>query len=118
MKDFRKLSVWEESHKFTLEIYKLTESFPKKEEYRLISQIVRAASSIPTNIAEGCGRSTDKDFARFIVIAVGSACEVDYLLELSKDLGYMDELNYQKLHNQINTIRRMLISLLKKLKVN
>jgi four helix bundle protein len=66
MKDFRKLKVWEKSHQLTLEIYKITASFPKEEIYTLTSQIRRASISIPSNIAEGCGRGSDADFARFL----------------------------------------------------
>lgn len=71
MRDFRKLKIWERSHEFTLNIYKLTKSFPKEELYGITSQLRRAAASIPTNIAEGCGKQTEKDFARFISIAAG-----------------------------------------------
>jgi four helix bundle protein len=77
MKDFRTLAVWEKAHHFTLAIYRLSKTFPKEELFGLTSQIRRAAASIPTNIAEGCGRSTDPDFARFLQIAFGSACEVE-----------------------------------------
>jgi len=71
LRDFRKLKIWERSHEFTLNIYKLTKSFPKEELYGITSQLRRAAASIPTNIAEGCGKQTEKDFARFISIAAG-----------------------------------------------
>jgi four helix bundle protein len=90
MKDFRNLQVWEKSHMLTLSIYDATRPFPREELFGLSSQIRRAAASIPTNIAEGCGRSSDPDFARFLQIAFGSACEVEYHLILARDLRYVD----------------------------
>jgi four helix bundle protein len=77
MRNFRDLQIWERSHRFTLEIYRVTQAFPKTEVYGLVSQMRRCASSIPTNIAEGCGRSTEKDFARFLDNAMGSASELE-----------------------------------------
>jgi four helix bundle protein len=90
MKDFRNLQVWEKSHMLTLSNYDATRPFPREELFGLSSQIRRAAASIPTNIAEGCGRSSDPDFARFLQIAFGSACEVEYHLILARDLRYVD----------------------------
>lgn len=116
MKDFRKLKVWTSSHKFAIEIYKLTGKFPQKEKYNLISQLNRAALSIPTNIAEGCGRDTDPDFARFLSIAIGSTSEVEYLLIFAKDLGYLELAKQQELNKNLNEIKRMLIAFYKKLK--
>ncbi|MGD1043823.1 MAG: four helix bundle protein [Bacteroidota bacterium] len=86
MKDFRQLKVWEKAHTLTLLIYKLTKTFPKEEMNGLTNQLRRAASSIPTNIAGGCGRS-GPEFQHFLQIAMGSACEVEYLLFLSQELG-------------------------------
>jgi len=77
MKDFRKLIVWEKAHQLTLKIYKVTEEFPREELYGLTSQIRRACVSIPTNIAEGCVRSSDADFSRFLYIALGSTSELE-----------------------------------------
>lgn len=76
MKDFRSLKVWEKAHLLTLKIYKVTEKFPREELYGLTSQIRRACVSIPTNIAEGCVRSSDADFSRFLYIALGSTSEL------------------------------------------
>jgi len=78
MKNFRKLSVWDKSHQLTLDIYKSTSSYPNEERYGLKSQMRRAVSSIPTNIAEGCGRNTQPQFAQFLNIAFGSASELEY----------------------------------------
>lgn len=84
MRDFRQLNVWEEAHKLTLEIYKLTKNFPKEELFGLTSQMRRATVSISSNIAEGCGRGSNKEYANFIQIALGSAYEIDYQLLLAK----------------------------------
>ena len=78
MKNFATLNVWEKSHKLTLLIYEITTEFPDDEKFGLTSQIRRSAASIPANIAEGCGRGSDNDFARFIQIAIGSASETEY----------------------------------------
>ena len=91
MKDYRKLKVWEKSHKLALEVYKATLEFPKTEVYGLVSQMRRAASSIPSNIAEGSGRGGDAELARFLRIAMGSASELKYQLLLARDLKYVDE---------------------------
>ncbi|WP_435137132.1 four helix bundle protein [Formosa sp. A9] len=73
MRDFKKYDIWKLSHSLTLEIYKLTSNFPQEELFGLTSQLRRASASIPTNISEGCGRDSDKDFNRFLAIALGSA---------------------------------------------
>jgi four helix bundle protein len=86
MKDFRQLKVWAKSHELALSIYRVTNDFPREERYGLTSQIRRSTTSIPTNIAEGCGRNTDADFARFLQMAMGSANETEYQLLLSHDL--------------------------------
>jgi four helix bundle protein len=86
MKSFRGLKVWHSAHQLTLAVYKATAKFPKEELYALTSQMRRAASSIPANIAEGCGRGTDADFGRFLQIALGSASELEYHLLLAFDL--------------------------------
>ena len=108
MRDFKKIQVWEKAHNLTLRLYKLTASFPKEELYGLTSQIRRAASSIPANIAEGAGRDTQIELARFIHIASGSASELEYHLILAHDLGYIDSMIYPELDAAINEIKRML----------
>lgn len=118
MKDFRQLKVWEKSHLLALAIYRATKEFPKEELYGLTSQIRRASMSIPTNIAEGCGRNTDAEFARFLQIAMGSASETEYQLLLSHDLGFLDKLRYDQLNTDITEIKRMLASLLKTLRAD
>ncbi len=84
MQDFKKLQVWAKSHDLTLRMYELTSQFPREEIYGLTSQIRRACASIPTNIAEGCGRKSSADFARFLQIAMGSASETEYLILLAR----------------------------------
>jgi len=116
MQDFRKLNVWEKAHELTLLIYKITKKFPKEEMFSLTSQIRRASSSIPTNIAEGCGRGTDKDFARFVQIAMGSASELEYLIFLSFELKYLADENFKTISNEIINIKKMIASLLKTLR--
>ena len=116
MKDFRNLKVWEKAHQLTLKIYKLTEQFPREELYGLTSQIRRACVSIPTNIAEGCVRSSDADFSRFLYIALGSTSELEYLILLSKDLKIIKNELHIELNNEINEIKKMLISMIQKLK--
>ena len=78
MKDFRQLKVWQKAHQLTLALYPVTGSFPRDEIYGLTAQIRRACSSIPANLAEGCGRNTDAELARFCSIAAGSASELEY----------------------------------------
>lgn len=112
MKDFRSLNVWEKGHKITVSIYKLTQSFPKEEMYGLTSQIRRAPTSNPTNIAEGCGRGSDADFARFLQMSFGSANETEYLLLLCFELGYIAEESYLELNFSIQEIKKMLSKLI------
>jgi four helix bundle protein len=118
MKDFRQLKVWEKSHQLALAVYKETKKFPKEELYGLTSQIRRASMSVPTNIAEGCGRNTDKDFARFIQVSMGSASETEYQLILARDLEFISQDSYEKLHNNVEEVKRMLASLLKTLRAS
>ena len=116
MKDFRNLKVWEKAHQLTLKIYKITEGFPREELYGLTSQIRRAGVSIPTNIAEGCVRSSDADFSRFLYISLGSTSELEYLILLSMDLKLVKSEIHIELNNEINEIKKMLISMIQKLK--
>jgi len=118
MKDFKELKVWQRSHQITLKIYKITASFPKEELYGLISQMRRSSSSVPTNIAEGCGRGSDADFARFLHFAMGSASELEYQLLLSLDLSFINQETYQNLNTELIETKRMLNSFLQKLKAN
>jgi four helix bundle protein len=116
MSDYKKLKVWENAHKFTIDIYKVTKGFPEDEKYGLISQIRRSVSSIPTNIVEGCGQLDNGNLIRFLGIAKGSAFETEYQLLLSKDLGYINANEFNILTEKIKFIMRMLNNLIKSLK--
>jgi len=118
MQDYRKLKVWEKAHSFTLSIYKITLGFPKTETYALADQMRRSASSIPTNIAEGCGRNSNLELSHFLNIALSSSNEIDYQILLTKDLGYISQEQYELLKNQIGEIKAMLIALISKLRNN
>lgn len=89
MQNFRDLKVWSKAHAVALAVYKLTEPFPASELYGITSQMRRAATSIPSNIAEGCGRSSNTDLARFLHIAFASASELEYFLLLARDLDFV-----------------------------
>jgi len=108
MRDFRELKVWERSHHLTLEVYQLTKRFPKTEQYGLTSQLRRSAQSIPENIAEGAGKDSRRDFARFLQIARGSASELEYELLLARDLHYVNEADYVRMNETVVEIKRML----------
>lgn len=116
MKDFRSLQVWKKAHRLTLDVYKATTSFPKEELYGLTSQIRRSSTSIPTNIAEGCGRNGDAELVRFMSISMGSASELEYQVLLAYDLNFLDEDTYMKLHEKITEVKRMLAGFIKSLK--
>lgn len=116
MKDYREIIVWQRSHVLTLEPYRFTKKFPKQELFGLTSQIRRAASSIPANIAEGGGRDGDAELKRFMNIALGSACELDYFILLTGELGYIDSANADKLGAETLEIRHLLGSFIQKLK--
>jgi len=115
MRNFRELKVWQKAHQLVLNIYKITRHFPEDERFGLVSQIRRAAASIPTNIAEGCGRQGNRDFAHFLSMAAGSASEVDYQLLLARDLTYLPVENYQECQAAVEEIRRMLYAFIRKL---
>lgn len=118
MKDFRTLKVWEKAHALTLAIYKSTEGFPKQEMYALTNQIQRAAVSIPANIAEGCGKDSDAELKRYFLISMGSSSELEYLLLLAHDLGYLPQNNFQGMTSDLVEIRKMLNAFIQKLKAS
>ena len=118
MRNFRELKVWEKAHKITLQIYKITKSFPPEERFGLTPQIRRAAASIATNISEGCGRDSERELARFLSIAAGSTSEVEYQIFLACDLDYIGKDDYEYFDKHINELKKMLNSLIKKLKAN
>lgn len=116
MQDFKKLKVWQKSHELALRVYQHTSGLPKSELYGLTSQIRRATTSIPANIAEGCGRDSKADMARFLQITGGSACEVECFLLLARDLSLLQGSTREELLQNVAEVRRMLSSLVSKLK--
>ena len=115
MRPFRELRVWQRAHELALTIYKATSTFPKDELYGLTSQLRRAATSVPTNIAEGCGRDTTNELVRFCHIAGGSASELEYLLLLGRDLGLLSEPDYDSLAVETTEVKRMLTAFVQRL---
>ena len=115
MKDFRQLRVWQKAHSLTLHIYNVTKKFPKEEMYGLTRQMRRASVSIAANIAEGCGRKTDADFCRFLIVALGSGTELEYHLLLSHDLKLLTDSEYESLQQELTEIKKMLNSFIQKL---
>lgn len=118
VKDFRRLKVWEKAHYLTLLVYKASATFPREELYGLTSQIRRASTSIPTNIAEGCGRGTDTELARFFQIAMGSASELEYLLLLANELKMVDTEDFEELSQSVVETKKMLTIFIKKLRTD
>jgi four helix bundle protein len=116
MRNYRNLEVWEKAHKLTLTVYELTKCFPRDETFGLRAQVRGACVSIPTNIAEGCGRRTDMDFARFLDISAGSANELDYLVFFSGCVGYLSLEHAEQLMSAISEIRKMLAGLISRLR--
>lgn len=117
MKNHKELVFWKKSHQLAMEIYKITATFPKSELYGITSQLRRASLSIPTNITEGCGRESKKELKRFLVIASGSASEVEYLLYFAKEIEYITEEEYLQLESSILEIKRTLTSYKNKITV-
>ena len=116
MQDFRELKTWQKSHELTRAVYRVTGRFPSAETYGVTGQMRRAAVSVGANIAEGCGRGSRADFARFLNMAMGSASELQYLLLLARDLAYLPQDVHAELDGATSEIKRMLTSLLKKLR--
>ncbi len=111
MRDFKKFEVWHLSHHLTLKIYQISKSFPKEEIFGLTSQIRRSFASIGYNIAEGSGRNSDKEFANFINIALGSSNEAENQLILGKDLGFINEETFIVLEAELIILKKKLVSL-------
>lgn len=115
MRDYKKLTVWQKSYDFGIHLYTVTRNFPKEETYGLSSQLRRAAISIPSNIAEGSRRSTEKDFRSFLHIAYGSGAELEVQLLFAKDLGYITAEVSKTLLLELSEIMRMLNALIQKI---
>ncbi len=112
MRNFMDLRVWQEAHGLSLDAYRLTRKFPREELYGLTSQIRRSCVSIEANLAEGCGRRSDGELARFVQIAMGSASELACHLLLARDLSLLPASDYQESHARLTRVRRMLTALL------
>jgi four helix bundle protein len=115
VRDFKQLKVWQKAHLLVLDIYRETRAFPGDQRFGLTAHLLRSATSIPSNIAEGCGRDTDVELARFLSIAAGSASETEYQLLLARDLGYLTEPDHHKLDTHVNEVKRMLNSFIQRL---
>jgi len=108
MQDYRKLDIWKRSHNLTMSVYRVTSQFPNHEQYGLTSQIRRCCVSIPSNIAEGCGRNSNAELMRFLYIAMGSAQELDYQLFLASELNYISQETYQELKSDLTITSKMM----------
>jgi four helix bundle protein len=112
MRNFEELEVWQKAHGPTVKLYRLTESFPRSEMFGLTSQIRRAAGSIGANLAEGCGRWSEGELARFIQIAMGSASERQNHIRLARDLEFLNSDDYRNVLKDVVSVRQMLTALL------
>ena len=116
IESWRDLLVWQKSHALTLEIYRLTKSFPADERFRLVDQLCRAAASIPTNIAEGKGRASTAEFCQFLIIARGSIEETRYLILLARDLTYISPTDHEQIESACTEVSKMTNALLRSLR--
>jgi four helix bundle protein len=116
VRDFGKLEVWRRGHRLTLDVYDVTSSFPREETYGLTSQMRRSCAAVPANIAEGCGRGSNADLARFLQIALGSAAELENHLLLARDLKLLASTDYKRLVAEVKQLKRMLTSFVRNLK--
>lgn len=117
MHNFKELKVWQNARTLVKEIYVNTNNFPTEERYGLISQMRRSAVSIPSNIAEGSGRRTDKDFVYFLNVSLGSAYELQTLLFLSQDLELLNTERAESLNSSLEEIQKMIYGLIKTIKI-
>ena len=115
--NYKKLLVWQKAMELVIVTYKLSEKFPKDEIYQLITQIKRASISIPSNISEGSGRKTEKEFSYFLFIAHGSACELDTQLNISLRLGYISNEEYETVSKRIEEVKIMILSFERKINI-
>ena len=115
MNNFRKLRIWNESIELATEIYTVTKQYPKSEIYGITSQIRRSVVSIGSNIAEGAGRQSQKEFVQFLNIAKGSCYELETQLLISKNIKFITEKDFQKLESKLVKIEKMIYALIKKL---
>ena len=116
MRDFKELTVWQKAHELVLDIYRHTREFPGEERFGLTAHLRKTAISIGSNIAEGCGRESEAELARFLSMAAGSASEAEYQLCLARDLGYLSHETHGNLDTQVNEVKRMLNSFIQRLR--
>lgn len=117
LKSFRDLEVWQKSHQVVLDVYRLTNAFPRDERFGIVSQLRRAACSIPANIAEGFGRRSTKELLQFLVLANGSLEETRYFILLSGDLNYLPKVEAERLDLQLSSVAQMIAALSRSLKL-
>lgn len=115
MHNFKELNIWNEAKDYSVLIYKMTSNFPASEIYGITSQIKRAVISIPSNIAEGAGRNSDKDFSRFIAISLGSSFELETQLIIANELDFIDNEKFKELIETLSKIQKMLVNFQKHL---
>jgi four helix bundle protein len=111
MNNFRELIVWRKSVDLVVTIYEVTKTFPDSEKFNLVSQMQRCGTSIPSNIAEGSGRNSAAYFKQFLLVALGSAYELETQLLISKKLNYVNEEAYSKLVKEITEVQKMIYRL-------
>lgn len=116
MQNYRHLLAWQKAHASAVNVHRLTESIPRSGNAGLVSQIRRAAQSVPANLAEGCGRSSDADFSKFVQIAIGSSTELEHHLHFAFDIALIHREHFEARQKEIVEVRRMMIGLLKKLR--
>ncbi|HET6557210.1 MAG TPA: four helix bundle protein [Prolixibacteraceae bacterium] len=116
MKTIREINVWQKAMEFVTKLYQNTQKFPKEELFGLTSQMRRCAISVPSNIAEGFGRSSSIEFKRFLKISMGSLFELETQVEISRNLKYIDEFQYDSLYKDLREIERMLSSFISSIK--
>jgi four helix bundle protein len=115
LRNYKDLRVWQKGYQLCLQIYKATKEFPKSEQYGITAQIRKAAVSIPSNIAEGYGRKTTKEYIQSLYITYGSLCELETQILLSGDPEYIVKEKYEILLGEIGSVERMLKALIKSL---
>lgn len=118
MNNYKELIVWQKSVDLAVKIYEVTKDFPREELYGLTSQIRRSAVSIPSNIAEGAGRNSKKDFNNFLGISNGSSCELDTQLIIAQRINFINQSLQESLQQEINEIQKMNWSLKRSLKLS
>ena len=116
MKTHEDLDAWKFAITMVTEIYQLTGNFPDHEKFGLINQIRRASVSVPSNIAEGAARQSKKEYIRFLYISLGSVSELETQFIISQNLNYISTAEYEKINDQLNKIRRLLVGLIKYVK--